>query len=138
MNIGRIERVAGAGPEIIFDADESAPAAMLRSVVAFIRRFVSLSYSQAVVLALWIIHTHAFSAAGATPYMAISSPEKQSGKTRLLEVLNILVASPWMTGRVSAAVLYRKIDKEHPTLLLDETDAAFNGEKESQKRSAGF
>jgi uncharacterized protein DUF3631 len=31
---------------------------------------------------------------------------------------------------VSAAVLVRKVDAERPTLLLDEADAAFNGEKE--------
>jgi hypothetical protein len=111
---------------------------MLRSVFSFIRRFVSLSDSQARVLTLWVIHTHAFPAAAATPYMAINSPEKQSGKTRLLEVLNTLVASPWMTGRVTAAVLTRKIDKGHPTLLLDESDAAFGGEKEYAEALRGI
>jgi hypothetical protein len=111
---------------------------ILRSVFSFIRRFVSLSDSQARVLTLWVVHTHAFPAASATPYMAINSPEKQSGKTRLLEVLNTLVASPWMTGRVTAAVLTRKIDKDHPTLLLDESDAAFGGEKEYAEALRGI
>ena len=50
---------------------------------------------------------------------------KQCGKTRLLEVLEPLVPRPWLTGRVSAAVLTRKVDGETPTLLLDESDAAF-------------
>ena len=36
--------------------------------------------------------------------------------------------SPWLTGRVSAAVLTRKVDGETPTLLLDESDAAFTGQ----------
>ena len=53
------------------------------------------------------------------------SAVKQSGKTRLLEVLEPVVPSPWLTGRVSAAVLTRKVDGETPTLLLDESDAAF-------------
>jgi len=87
--------------------------------------------SQVVVLSLWVAHTHAFLAADCTPYLAITSAEKQSGKTRLLEVLENLVANPWMTGQVTAAVLARKIgDKLPPTLLLDESDAAFKGEKE--------
>jgi hypothetical protein len=55
---------------------------------------------------------------------------KRSGKTRLLEVLELLVARPWLTGRTSAAALIRKVDAEAPTLLLDESDTAFGGEKE--------
>jgi hypothetical protein len=103
---------------------------LLGDTFAFIQRFVSLSSSQTLVIALWIVHSHVFAAADATPYLAITSAEKQSGKTRLLEVCQRLVAKQWMTGRVSAAVLTRKIDTVQPTLLLDESDAAFSGEKE--------
>jgi hypothetical protein len=41
-----------------------------------------------------------------------------------------VVARPWLTGRVSAAVLVRKLATAAPTLLLDETDAAFRGNPE--------
>ncbi len=54
----------------------------------------------------------------------------ESGKTRLLEVLRLLVANPWFTGRTSTAALTRKIDRSAPSLLLDEGDPAFNGDKE--------
>jgi len=47
-----------------------------------------------------------------------------------LEVLETIVLNPWLTGKVSAAVLSRKIDAVAPTLLLDESDAAFGGDKE--------
>ena len=103
---------------------------ILDKVFAFIRRFVSLPESPARVAALWVVHTHVFSAADATPYLAITSAEKESGKTRLLEVFETLVANPSLTGRVTAAVLTRKIDAQQPTLLLGESDAAFGGEKE--------
>lgn len=105
-------------------------ARLLDHVAAYIRRFMSLSESQARVAAVWAVHTHTFDAADSTPYLAITSAEKQSGKTRLLEVLETLVENPWFTGRVTAAVLTRKIDAEGPTLLLDESDAAFGGERE--------
>ena len=131
-----LSELIGSAPE--WKAHSVEADTMLRTVFSFIRRFVALSDSQARVLALWVVHTHVFAAATATPYMAINSPEKQSGKTRLLEVLNTLVASPWMTGRVTAAVLTRKIDKDHPTLLLDESDAAFGSEKEYAKVCAEF
>jgi hypothetical protein len=77
-----------------------------------------------------VLHTHAFDAAGSTPYLSITSAEPGSGKTRLLEVLNLLVRAPWMTGRTSAAALPRKIERDQPTLLLDEGDAAFKGPQE--------
>ena len=109
---------------------ESNGAEVLDSITKVIRRFVALSESQLIAIALWVVHTHCLEAADATPYLAITSAEKQSGKTRLLEVLETLVAKPWLTGRVPAAVLTRKIDAEKPTLLLDESDAAFGGEKE--------
>jgi Protein of unknown function (DUF3631) len=105
-------------------------AALLDELVNLIRRFVIMTEAQAVAWALWVAHTHTLDAAEQTPYLSITSPEKRSGKTRLLEVSELLVARPWLTGRVSAAALVRKIDKERPTLLLDESDAAFNGEKD--------
>jgi hypothetical protein len=79
---------------------------------------------------LWIVHTHALDAADTTPYLNVKSAEKRSGKTRLLEVLSLLAAGSWLTGRVTAAVLVRKVAEEAPALLLDESDAAFKGERE--------
>jgi len=104
--------------------------ALLDDLVAFVRRFVVLSREQSDAVALWIFHTHAFDAADTTPYLAITSAEKRSGKTRLLEVLELLVARPWLTGRTTPAALVRKVDAEKATLLLDESDAAFKGPQE--------
>jgi len=106
-------------------------AALLNIVMAFVRRYVVLPEKAAVAVALWIVHTYAIEAAEATPYLNITSAEKRSGKTRLLEVLSLLVARAWFTGRVTAAVLVRKLARTPPpTLLLDESDAAFKGDRE--------
>ena len=99
-------------------------------LIGFIRRFVAVSEDQALLIALWIVHTHALDAADTTAYLNIWSAEKRSGKTRLLEVLSLLVARAWFTGRVTSAVLVRKVAAEMPTLLLDESDAAFKGDRE--------
>lgn len=113
-------------------------AALMAALLSFIKRFVSLTDAQAIAVALWVVHAHAIEAADFTPYLAINSPEKQSGKTRLLEVMKPLVRKAWMTGRVSAAALYRKIDAECPTLLLDESDAAFGRDKEYAEALRGI
>ena len=111
---------------------------LLDELFFFIRRFVLVTDAQATVLALWVIHTHALAAADLTPYLSIASAEKQSGKTRLLEVLKLLVANPWFTGRTSAAALVRKIASEGPTLLLDETDATFKQNQEYTEALRGI
>src|SRR5262245_27526888 len=80
-------------------------AALLTSIAGQIQRFVVVINEQAHALALWVVHTHAIKAAEYTPYLAITSAAKRSGKTTLLEVLALLVARPWLTGRLSAAVL---------------------------------
>ena len=94
------------------------------------RRYVAISDPQADAITLWIAHTHAVEGAEATPYIEVTSAEKRSGKTRLLEVLSQLAARSWFTGRVSAAVLVRKLAGDTATLLLDESDAVFRGDKE--------
>src|SRR5437899_7607003 len=98
--------------------------ALLDAVVQTIRRYVVLTTHQAAALALWVLMTWAIAAFDVVAYVHITSPTKRTGKTRLLEVLSLLVARPWLTGRVTAAVLVRKLAAQSPTLLLDETDAA--------------
>jgi len=41
---------------------------------------------------MWAAHTHIVQQAEQTPY--ISSPKKQSGKSRLLDALELVVANP--------------------------------------------
>ncbi len=104
---------------------------------AFIARYVSLSDVQLDAVTLWSAHTWAFDAAESTPYLAIQSLSPGSGKTLLLEVLELLVQNPWLTGRVTGPCLVRKVDAEKPTLLLDETDTLFTGAAQSQQMLRG-
>jgi hypothetical protein len=120
------------------DIGPASGSEVLEEVVTFIRRFVVLNSPQADALALWTAHTYMFEAAETTPYIHVTSPEKRSGKTRVLEVEEVLVKDPWFTGRVTPAVLARKIDAECPDLLLDETDAAFGGDKEYAETLRGI
>jgi len=99
---------------------------LLDALVEYLRAYVVMSSAQADAAALWAAHTHALDAFETTPFLAVTSPEKRCGKTRLLDVLELVVARPWRTIMPSEAVLYRKIEAVSPTLLLDETDAVFD------------
>lgn len=101
----------------------------------FITRFVYLSNeAYADILALYVLHTHAFGAFKVTPYIYLNSAERGSGKTTTLEVLHELCAKAEMGGNISAAALYAMVESVKPTLLIDEVDAVFSGAKNEDMR----
>lgn len=97
-------------------------------IVAFLNRFIVFpDPRQADAVALWIIHTHAFDAAYATPYLYVNSAEKQSGKTRVIEVVKSLVRNSMDGADMTAAAMYRVINDRQPTIFIDEVDTIFTG-----------
>ncbi|GAA4376864.1 DUF3631 domain-containing protein [Nocardioides caricicola] len=100
--------------------------ALIDDLASFIGRFVVLSDEQRLVMAVYVIHTHIAKRCQQTPYIFIHSPEPECGKSRLMEVLDVLVREPWMIVNPSDAVLFRKVNDSMPTLLWDEIDAVFN------------
>jgi hypothetical protein len=89
------------------------------------------SEEQAIAVTLWVAHTHILDLFDTSPRLAIRAPSKQSGKTRLMEVLKELVKDGWHVVGPSAAVLFRKIERDQPTILLDETDRLFEQRAEN-------
>jgi hypothetical protein len=55
----------------------------------------------------------------------VLSAEKGSGKTRTLEVLELLVPRPMHAVSATAAALFRAVEASQPTLLFDEADTYF-------------
>lgn len=78
-------------------------------------------------VAAWVMHTWAVDAFESTPRLALLSPEKGSGKTRTLEVIELVVPNPMHTVNVSAAAMFRMIEQGQVTLLLDEADTYLGG-----------
>jgi hypothetical protein len=97
-------------------------AEVLTESVAAIARYMVLPDGAAEIVALWSAHTHCFECFTVTPRLAITSPEKQCGKTTLLDVLTCLVARPLSTANTSTAAVFRVIEVTRPTLLVDEAD----------------
>jgi hypothetical protein len=95
---------------------------LVRGLEAFFTRYVVLPPRTALPLALWTIATHLFESFDAFPYLAVSSPVPQCGKTRLLETLELVVSNPRRASNISEAALFRVIEKSKPTLMLDEAE----------------
>ena len=121
------------------EAQEQADnlASLFNSICAFLSRYVVFQMpEQAQVLALWVAHCWTLDAFDYTPYPYIFSPEKQCGKTRLLDCLELLTPKPWRAILPSEAVLFRKIESDKPTLLLDEVDGIFGGNGKDDRSEA--
>src|SRR5690242_2780876 len=100
------------GIHLGFDAvptDVLSGSTILENLRGYIRQFVILTPAQAVICAVYVLHTHVTDACDFTPYINVNSAVMRSGKTRLLEVFELFVAKPWLTSRVSPAVLVRKV-----------------------------
>jgi hypothetical protein len=103
-------------------------AALLDDVETFLKRFVAYPSENArIAHVLWIAHTHLMDAWDSTPRLAFLSPEPGSGKTRSLEVTELLVPDPVAAVNVTPAYMFRKCGSEDgpPTILFDEIDTVF-------------
>jgi putative DNA primase/helicase len=95
---------------------------LLSDLCDVFERHVVLHWSAGLACALWTLHAHAFNAAAHSPILDISSPTKRCGKTQLLAAVSLLVPKPLSAANVTAATVFRAIDRWHPTLLIDEVD----------------
>lgn len=98
-------------------------AALLDELSNMFKAHVALPKHAEVTLALWVMHTYALSAADCTPILALTSPEPRCGKTTLLGLLSKVVYRPLTTANASSAALFRVIEAQSPTLLVDEADS---------------
>jgi hypothetical protein len=84
-------------------------AVLLEEVYRFISRFVVYpSEAAQVAHVLWIAHAHLMGAWESTPRIAFLSPEPASGKTRSMEVSELLVPDPVAAVNVNASIFVQE------------------------------
>ncbi len=115
-------------------SDHPDTAGLLDEVETAFRRYVVLQGDHFYcAVALWVAHAHAIRAAETSPRLLFTSPEKESGKTRGLEVLEVLVPGALPTMNCTIAALFRLLaDSKLTTLLIDEADAIWSPKAAAQ------
>jgi hypothetical protein len=115
-----------------------APPNVVDRVSTFVKRFVFLKEPSLYrLLALWVIHTYLVDEFEYTGYVFAHSPEPESGKTRLLEVLEVLVEnSSGILVSPSESVLFRTALGH--TQFLDEVDTWTNKDQLRSVLNSGF
>jgi putative DNA primase/helicase len=103
---------------------------LLDRIVCALCRHVVMPAHAAEATALWVVHAHAFECWRHTPRLGVLAPEKECGKSTLLDVLSCLVPRAVKTENLSTAVMFRLVDKHRPTLLVDEFDTFLRDNEE--------
>ena len=115
-------------------------AKILDEVHAFLGRFVAYPSKEThTAHTLWVAHAHLMDAWESTPRIAFLSPEPGSGKTRALEITQMLVPNPVEAINVTPAYLFRKVGSEEgaPTILFDEIDTVFGPKAKDNEEIRG-
>ena len=155
VSIGDLERAMGTGeggagkqgrpvewnddPEPWTEAVDGA--ALLDALVTLLERYASLPNGGAVAGALWALYTWCFRAFAVAPNLMITAPERESGKTRVTELLSWMVPRAKPASDASAAAIIRGIERDGPTLLFDEAQHFLNRRPDDPIRGillAGF
>jgi hypothetical protein len=98
---------------------------------AFTRYVVLPSPQTADAVTLWTAATHAQPAWEHAPRLAVVSPLKRCGKSRLLDVVAETCHGPLITINATIAAVVRSIGQDPPTLLVDEADTLWGTRKQA-------
>ena len=104
-----------------------ATAVMLEELIARINRHIKAKPHQVLCIALWAMMAWVHEvAAHYSVYLVATSPRPDCGKTTLIvEVIGRLTPKSYIAGGATVASIFRLIDRENPTLIMDNVDTRF-------------
>ena len=120
--------------------DDNQCSGLLDAIYKFTGRFIAYPSDAAhVAHVLWIAHTHLMDAWESTPRLAFLSPEPASGKTRALEISELLVPNAVEAINVTPAYLFRKVgnDDAKPRSCTTRSIRSSAPRRRRTKKSAG-
>jgi hypothetical protein len=103
---------------------------LLNAICDKVRTHLVLPPHSTDTVALWTAHTYVTDVTDYSPYLLITSPTRECGKSTLLDLLEHLAYRASLTGGITASALYRRIDRfaGRITMLLDEIDTRLRGD----------
>ena len=94
--------------------------------VTLFRTYMLMTEAQIAAVVLWCATTFLYDLLQIHAYLGITAPTKRCGKTTLVNLVALFVRQGLIVaGRVSAAYIYRAIDRLRPTFIVDESQAIF-------------
>ncbi|SQD96282.1 Prophage protein phiRv2 [Parafrankia sp. Ea1.12] len=109
-------------------------ARVLDKLHALLVRYVVFPSPEAAdAVTLWDAATHGQPAWEHAPRLAVISPEKRCGKSRLLDIVGGTCHEPLITVNATIAAVVRSLSDDPPTLIVDEADTIFGSKKVAEQ-----
>jgi len=97
-------------------------APLLDDIEKFISARMILPQGASVATTLWCAATYGINLFRIFPKLTIISPEKRCGKSTLLDLVDGFSNKALITSNITPPAIYRLIDQDQPTLIIDEAD----------------
>ncbi|WP_169393400.1 MULTISPECIES: DUF3631 domain-containing protein [Psychrobacter] len=101
-------------------------AIIAEEIYRIINQHIACSDAVAIATTLWIIFTWVVEASYIAPIAWINAPEKRCGKSQLLTLIALMSKRSLSSSNITAAALFRCVEKYNPTLIVDEADTFIN------------
>lgn len=95
-------------------------------IYSIITQHIACSDEVAIAATLWTIFTWVIEVSYIAPIAWINAPEKRCGKSQLLTLIALMSKRSLPSSNITAAALFRCIEKYNPTLIIDEVDTFVN------------
>lgn len=101
-------------------------AVVANEIYQLVTQHIACSDAVAIASTLWVIFTWVIEASHIAPIAWINAPEKRCGKSQLLTLIALMSKRSLPSSNITAAALFRCIEKYNPTLIIDEVDTFVN------------
>jgi hypothetical protein len=118
----RQQEIARRNRQTALGAAPVDPLRLIRDLELFFAERAHLPQRAALVLAYFTLNTWTFNVFDTVPYLLLESALPGCGKSTVLRLLNSVACRSRKATSLSEAVMFRLIDAEGPTLLLDEAE----------------
>ena len=108
-----------------------------QQISAALLNYIRMTRSEADAVALCAVHGHCFDCFDIMVIVAITSPQKRSGKTRLARLAGRMAPKRLFISGGSAAFITRAMELHHLNLFADEFDAVVKGDPEKAEAIRG-
>jgi hypothetical protein len=106
--------------------DKVETAEILSELIKQIQRYIAMNEDAVIATALWAVFDWIHGIATHSPILAITSAEIDSGKSALANVLRWVTPRAHLTVDLTGSNLFRKVDREHPTMIIEEAERIFS------------
>ncbi|MBY0499665.1 MAG: DUF3631 domain-containing protein [Nitrosomonas sp.] len=96
---------------------------VLNEIKAVFNRHAILPPHADIAMTLWCAFSWFIEAVYFAPLLIIRAPESECGKTTVKDIVELFVRRPLSSESVSNAAMFRVVEQEQPTLLLDDADS---------------